>query len=126
MSATAGQVIFDKQEQVQKVEAILLEGEALIAVYDCIGAGTGFVGVTDKRIILQDNSFVGKKVALTSLPYSKVTSVSFVSDKSMFGKFASSSSVAITVGSHSHEADFRGEEKAKHVHDLVLWRLLNA
>jgi len=118
-------VVFDKQEQVQKVEAMLLEGETLIAVYDCIGAGTGFVGVTDLRIILQDNSFVGKKIALTSLPYSKVTSVSFVQDRSMFGKFASSSSVAITVGSHSHEADFRGEDKARYVHDLVLRRLLD-
>jgi len=33
--------------------------------------------------------FVGKRVALTSVPYSKINAVSFVSDKSMLGKLAS-------------------------------------
>lgn len=49
-----------------------MPGERVVGVYDCIGAGTGFVGLTDRRLILQDNSFVGKRVALTSVPYSRV------------------------------------------------------
>ncbi|MET0516871.1 MAG: PH domain-containing protein, partial [Nitrospiraceae bacterium] len=81
--------VFDKQDQLQKITANLMQGETVIAVYDCIGAGTGFVGITDRRVIIQDNSFVGKKVALTSVPYSKINSVSFVSDKSMWGNWAS-------------------------------------
>ena len=35
--------------------------------------------------MIQDNSFVRKKVALTSMPYGKINNVSFVSDKSMMG-----------------------------------------
>ncbi len=49
--------------------------EEIIAVYDATGAGTGFIGVTNLRVVLQDNSFVGKKVALTSIPYSRVSAV---------------------------------------------------
>lgn len=111
---------FDKQDQFDRIQAGLLQGETVLAVYDGKGAGTGFIGLTDRRVVLQDNSFVGKRMALTSIPYSKVNAVSFVSDKSMLGKFASSSSVALDVGGKTYEVEFRGEEKAKHAHDTIL------
>lgn len=38
----------------------------------------------------------------------------------MLGKLASSSSVAVTVGSATYEIEFRGEDKAKHAHDVML------
>ncbi|MDQ3165990.1 MAG: PH domain-containing protein, partial [Actinomycetota bacterium] len=66
----------DKPEQLQQLRSGLMEGETLVAVYDAIGVGTGFIGLTSHRVILQDKSFVGKKVAITSVPYSKITSVS--------------------------------------------------
>lgn len=75
---------------------------------------------------IQDNLFVGKKVALTSVPYRRVNSVSFVSDKSMFGKFWSSSTISISAGGKDYEVQFRGEEKAKYVHDVVLGLTLQA
>ncbi|MEJ7825512.1 MAG: PH domain-containing protein [Solirubrobacteraceae bacterium] len=112
--------IFDKQDQLDRIQAGLLQGETVLAVYDGKGAGTGFIGLTDRRVVLQDNSFVGKRMALTSIPYSRVNAVSFVSDKSMLGKFASSSSVALEVGGKTYEVEFRGEEKAKHAHDTIL------
>lgn len=117
---------FDKQDQLDKVASGLLQGEQIIAVYDAIGAGTGFIGITNLRVILQDNSFVGKKVALTSVPYSRVNAVSFVSNKSMLGKFASTSSIAVSAGGQNYEVDFRGDEKAKHTHDAILWHMINA
>jgi hypothetical protein len=123
---TQTQPIFDKADQFEKIQSGLIQGERVIAVYDAIGAGTGFIGVTDKRVILQDNSFVGKKIALTPIPYGRVTTVSFVSNKSMLGKFSSSSEIAIAVRGHTYEVEFRGDEKAKHVHDIVLWHILNA
>jgi hypothetical protein len=51
---------FDKQEQYDRIQDGLMPGESIVAVYDCIGAGTGFVGLTDRRVILQDNSFMGE------------------------------------------------------------------
>ena len=111
---------FDRQDQYDRIVSSLMPDEKVLAVYDCIGVGTGFVGLTDKRVILQDNSFVGKKVALTSIPYKRIQTVSFVSDKSMLGKFASTSTIAIAAAGTIYEASFRGEEKAKHTHDVVL------
>lgn len=118
--------VFDKQEQFDKIQSGLLHGEQIIAVYDAIGAGTGFIGITNLRVVLQDNSFVGKKVALTSVPYNRVNAVSFVSNKSMLGKFASTGSIAVSAGGQSYEVEFRGDEKAKHAHDAILWHMLNS
>jgi hypothetical protein len=118
------QPVYDKQEQFDKIVAGLLQGEVVVAVYDAIGAGTGFIGLTNKRVIIQDNSFVGKKTALTSIPYAKVQSVSYVSDKSMLGKFASSSTIALQAGGTTHEVQLRGHEKASHVHNVILWNIM--
>lgn len=117
---------FDRQEQLDKIVAGLLSGEHIIAVYDAIGVGTGFIGITNLRIVLQDNSFVGKKVALTSVPYNRINAVSFVSNKSMLGRFASTGSIAVSAGHQMYEVDFRGHEKAQHAHDTILWHMLNA
>jgi len=114
----------DKPEQLAQIQSGLIQGETILAVYDCTGAGTGFVGLTDKRVILQDKSFVGKKVAITSVPYHAVRSVSVVSDKSHFGKFFSSSAIALDIGGTIHEAEFRGEDKAQYVHNVILWKIL--
>jgi PH (Pleckstrin Homology) domain-containing protein len=123
MAATA-EPSFDKQDQYDRIREGLLPGETVLAVYDCIGTGTGFIGLTDRRVILQDNSFVGKKVALTSVPYSRVQAVSFVSNKSMLGKWSSSSEVAILVGGATHECEFRGHDKARVVHDTILRHII--
>lgn len=42
----------------------------------------------------------------------------------MFGKFASCSTIAITAGGTVREATFRGEEKAKYIHDTILWNIM--
>ncbi len=116
--------VYDQQDQYDKIATGLLQGEQVIAVYDAIGAGTGFIGITDRRIVLQDNSYLGKRVALTSVPYSRISAVSYVSDTSMFGRVASSSTLSVQVGSADYEIDFRGVEQARHAHDVILWYLL--
>jgi hypothetical protein len=113
-------VIYDNKGQLQQIESGLLDGETIIAVYDAVGAGTGFIGLTNRRVIIQDKSFVGKRVAITSIPYSKVSSVSVVSNKSWAGEFFSSGTIVITVGTHQHEVEFRGVEKTQHVHNVIL------
>jgi hypothetical protein len=117
---TRTQVPFDRKDQFQQIRTGLLEGEEIIAVYDAVGIGTGFLGLTDRRVIVQDTSFVGKRVALTSIPYSKITSVSVVSNKSWAGSFFSSGAIAIHVGTQTYEVEFRGTEKSHHVHNVIL------
>lgn len=68
----------------------------------------------------KDKSFVGKKIALTSVPYSRITSVSVVSNKSWAGQFFSTGTLAITVGHLVHEIEFRGNQKTQHAHNLIL------
>jgi hypothetical protein len=113
-------VIYDNKGQFQQIESGLLDGEQIIAVYDAVGAGTGFIGLTNRRVIIQDKSFVGKRVAITSIPYSKVSCVSVVSNKSWAGQFFSTGTIAITVGTHIYEVEFRGSEKTQHVHNVIL------
>src|SRR5262245_64106352 len=96
----AQQVRYDRREQYAQIESGLLPGESVIAVYDAVGVGTGFIGLTDRRVIIQDRSFVGKRVAITSIPYSKVSAVSIVGNKSWAGSFFSSGTIAMHVGEH--------------------------
>jgi len=68
-------VEYDKKDQMQRIQAYVVPGEILYAVYDLRGAGTGFVGVTDKRVIFYDQAYLRKKKARVSVPYSHVTAV---------------------------------------------------
>src|SRR3712207_2167872 len=97
------EVKFDKQDQLDQVRSGLLGGELVIAVYDAVGAGTGFLGITNKRVIVQDKSFVGKQVALVSVPYSRITSVAVVSNQSWAGGFFGTSSIAVGVGHQTYQ-----------------------
>ena len=116
--------VYDRREQFEQVRSGLLEGETIHAVYDAVGAGTGFLGITDRRLILQDRSFAGKKVALTSVPYGRITSVSVLSDKSWTGAFFSTSSIAVATAHAVYQVEFRGADKAHHAHNLILWYVL--
>ena len=118
--------VFDKSEQFEQVQQGLLDDETIIAVYDCTGAGTGFVGLTNLRVVIQDKSFVGKRTAITSIPYHNIRSVSLLSNKSWAGKFFSSSSIAVAAGPTTYEADFRGTEKAHHAHTVILEHIIAA
>jgi hypothetical protein len=111
---------FDRPDQLHQIQSGLLPGEQVIAVYDAVGVGTGFIGLTDRRVIIQDKSFVGKHVAITSIPYGKLTSVSVVNNKSWAGSFFSTGSIAIHVGTQTYQVDFRGNQKAEHVHNVIL------
>jgi hypothetical protein len=117
-----GQAVFDRREQYDQIASGLLNGETIIAVYDAKGVGTGFVGLTDRRVILQDKSFVGGKIALTSIPYAKITAVSVVSNKSWAGRFFEASTIAIHVGAHTYTVELRGTDRSRTVHDVILSR----
>jgi hypothetical protein len=120
------QIAFDRQDQLQLIQSGLLSDEHLFAVYDEKGFGTGFVAVTDRRLLLQNPSFIHlgtgrKKVATISLPYSRIVEVGLLSDRSVFGTFFSSAEVYVrTSAGDVHAAVLRSPDKAKYVHDVVL------
>lgn len=111
---------FDRVDQLTKVQEGLLPGEEVYAVYDGKGIGTGFIGLTNKRVVLQDNSFSNSTTAVTSLPYRQIQSVSFTSDKKRWQLARKESTVAIQVGGRTYEVEFFGVDKARHAHDTIL------
>jgi len=115
----------DNPDQLAKVQLILLPGELILAVYDGKGGSTGMVALTDRRVVVQDNSFVGGKSGITSLPYARIQSVSFILDRATAARAASSSVVSIQVPGQAYEIQFRGDEQARHTHDVVLTHIVH-
>jgi hypothetical protein len=120
------EVIFDRQDQLAKIEAGLLPGEEIEAVFDVKGGGTGFVGITSKRIIFQDSAWVVKSMAVVSIPYSRIHTVAAEDSASLLtGRgFFSSSRIIITTSAGSRVFQFRGADKAHIAHNLILRHIL--
>jgi hypothetical protein len=121
------EVQFDKKEQLQKIEAALLAGETVEAVFDMKGGGTGFIGITSHRVIIYDKAFLRKTKAVVSIPYSRILTVAAQDESGLFtGRgFFSSSQIYLTTSHSSYEFEFRGAEKAHAAHDLILTHVIS-
>ena len=114
--------VFDKKEQLATIQGLLLDGESVDAVFDCKGAGTGFIGITSKRVIYFDKAFMSNKKVISSLPYSRIASIATEGETGFFG--GTSKLFLTTLGGSHIEFDFRGADKAKLAHTMVLTHLL--
>ncbi len=68
--------LFDKKDQLDRIHAYLIPAENLFAVFDCKGGGTGFVGITDRRVIFYDQVVLSKRKSMVSIPYNQVIGIS--------------------------------------------------
>ncbi len=120
------QVVFDNKRQVEQLRPYIRPHEVLRAVFDMKGGGTGFLGITNKRMIVYDKAFFGKRTAMVSVPFSKVTRVASEDDAG--GMFSSnmfkSSKLTVWVGSESYEFEFRGVDKAHRAYELMIDAIL--
>lgn len=110
---------FDKADQAQRVIAMLLDGELLYAVYDCKGRGTGFIGITDRRIIARDDGHLKHAKHIVSIPYSQVSAVGLGSEY----HFARSNEGILTIHTGSGEDwefHFRGEGKTTKAYRRIM------
>ena len=119
-------VYFDKKEQLEKVEAALLPGEWTEAVFDMKGGGTGFLGITNKRVIVYDKSFLRKMKAVVSIPYSRIHAVAGEDESGLLSGrgFFGSSKLVLTTSDGDLEFEFRGADKAHMAHNLILGHML--
>jgi hypothetical protein len=119
-------VLFDKQEQLLKIEAALLPDESLEAVFDMKGGGTGFIGITSKRIIVYDKAFLRKMKAVVTVPYSRINTVAAQDDSGLLtGRgFFSSSTLIVTTSHGELQFEFRGADKAHTAHNMILNHIL--
>ena len=127
MAIYADDMIVDKKDQREKIEGVCLPDEVIRAVFDLKGRGTGFLGITDKRIIYYDKEFMKGQKAMVSIPYSRIACVSS-EDKSGFfvrkGFFVSDKLIINPTGLPAKEFVFRGGEKAHQAHNLIMEYLL--
>ena len=112
---------FDDKKQLDRIVAYLIKSEALFAVYDCKGAGTGFVGITDRRVIFYDQSFMTKKKAMVSIPYNRVIGVASADEGVLF----QTSEITLLTAAGNYTFQFRGADKAHAAYAYILNQILN-
>ena len=120
-------MVVDKDEQLEKVESICLPEEVIEAVFDLKSVGTGFLGITDKRVIYYDKEFMKKKKALVSLPYDRIAAVASEDNKGFLikkGFFVSDILTISPMGLEPKTFEFRGGDKAHQAHTIIMKHLL--
>lgn len=127
MTEYADDMIVDKKDQLEKIEGLCLPGETIRAVFDLKGRGTGFLGITDKRIIYYDKEFMKKKKAIVSVPHSRIAFVASEDNTGFFvrkGFFVSDTLIITPIGLEPKTFEFRGGEKAHAAHNMIMEYLL--
>ncbi|MCK4221854.1 MAG: PH domain-containing protein [Dehalococcoidia bacterium] len=127
MAVYAEDIMVDKKEQLEKIEGVCLPGETIRAVFDLKGRGTGFLGLTDKRIIYYDKAFLKSKKALVSIPHDRIASVASEDNSGFIIKrgFLVSDTLTIQpIGLEAKTFEFRGGEKAHMAHNIIMEYLL--
>lgn len=121
------EMVVDRREQLEKIEGMCLPDEVIRAVYDLKGGGSGFIGLTDKRIIYYDKAFMKKKKALVSISYSRIACVASEDHGGFIvksGFFVSDTLIVEPAGLEPRTFVFRGGEKAHRAHNIIMEYLL--
>ncbi len=120
------EIMYDKKEQLEKVQSGLLPDETIEAVFDLKNIGSGFLGITSKRIVFYDPVFLRKLKAVISIPYSRIVLLGAQDEAGLLtGRgFFSSSKLTIVTSHGDHEFEFRGADKAHIAHNLILGHMV--
>jgi len=127
MAKYADDITVDRKEQLEKIEGVCLPNEIIRAVFDLKGKGTGFLGITDKRLIYYDKAFLKSKKALVSIPYDRIASVASEDNKGFLikkGFFVSDTLTINPIGLEAKIFEFRGGDKAHLAHNIIMEYLL--
>jgi len=111
---------YDQRAQLLRVVPYVIPGETLMAVYDCKGAGTGFVGITDRRVIFYDQATFTKKKTMISIPYHQVIGVSSADEGMIF----QTSEIILITAAGRFVFEFRGADKAHWVYRYIMNQIL--
>ena len=116
----SAEIDFDKQDQMERIQQSLVPGETLFAVYDMRGGGTGFMGLTNKRLVIQDEGRIQKRRSLVSIPYSHIAMVSASDEGGGLLRTATSTMTVTTSGGQTFELDFRSGDKAQRAYTTII------
>jgi hypothetical protein len=113
---------FDNKSQFDRINGYLIPGEIIFAVYDCKGGGTGFIGITDQRLIFYDQGVLFKKKVMVSIPYNQIIGVASADEGVIFQK---SEITLITAANQNFSFEFRGADKAHNAYAYIMNQILN-
>jgi len=113
--------VYDNEGQYKRIAAYIIPGETLHAVYDCKGGGTGFVGITDQRLIFYDQGVLFKKKSMVSIPYNQVIGVASADEGVIF----QTSQITLITAAGQFSFEFRGADKAHWAYRFILNQVLN-
>jgi hypothetical protein len=111
---------FDKKDQFERIRAYLIPGEEIYAVFDCKGGGTGFAGITDRRLIFYDQGIFQKKKSMISIPYNQVIGIASADEGILF----QTSEITLITAAGKFSFEFRGSDKAHKAYAYIMTQLL--
>lgn len=113
--------LYDNKSQLDRIAAYTIPGESIYAVYDCKGSGTGFVGITDRRVIFYDQTgVVNKKKAMISIPYNQIIGISSEDEGTLF----KTSEITLITAAGKFSFEFRGGDKAHSAYAYIMGQVL--
>ena len=116
----ANQPIYDNKGQFDRIVAYCIPGENIYAVFDCKGSGTGFVGITDRRIIFYDQGVFIKKKSMISIPYNQIIGIVSADEGIIF----QTSEITLITGAGKFNFEFRGGDKAHKAYAYIMQQIL--
>lgn len=115
------QPYYDNKNQFERISAYLIPGESIYAVFDCKGGGTGFVGITDQRVMFYDQGVFLKKKSMISIPYNQVIGIASVDEGLIF----QTSEITLITAAGRFNFEFRGGEKAHQAYTYIMNQIMN-
>lgn len=114
------QPYYDNKGQFDRINGYCIPGEVIYAVFDCKGGGTGFVGITDRRVIFYDQSGFSKKKSMMSIPYNQVIGISSVDEGVIF----QTSEITLITAAGKFSFEFKGGDKAHKAYSFIMNQIL--
>lgn len=113
-------VIYDRKDQYERIAKYVIPNETLVAVYDCRGAGTGFVGITNRRVIFYDQGILLKKKTMVSIPYHQIVAIASADE----GMILKVSEIVLITAAGKFSFEFQGVDKADWTYRYIMNQIL--
>jgi hypothetical protein len=111
---------YDNKGQYDRIAAYCIPGETIYAVFDCKGKGTGFVGITDRRVIFYDQGVFSSKKSMISIPFNQVIGISSADS----GMIWQTSEITLITAAGKFDFEFRGGDKAHQAYAYIMGQIL--
>jgi hypothetical protein len=113
----------DERADLSAVRNNLFDGEAIDRIYRGRGPDVQLLALTSQRIMMIERTAWEGQLALTSIPYGRVTAVSYLAEDNQPIDVATT--IGIRVASLSFKLKCVDVDQAQQAHDLISWTLLH-